>query len=270
MSEELITVVMPVYRTPDHYVREAINSIVAQDYSHLELMIIEDPSDKIVADIIREFDDGRIIYVLNHNRTSFVRQINKGIELAKGNLIARMDADDISESNRLSIQHLFLHEHQDISAVGSNLSVINEHGVCIGYRSYPEGNENIANKMRIRNAIAHPAVMFRKKDYLEVGGYNDEFDTIADYDLWIRMLLTGKHFHNIQLPLLKYRLHAGATKGYLLKKQLTDTLRIKKKYFRWNRGWNISCEARFLFEHMLRALPSKWVYSLFVTVNVRK
>ncbi|MDP3096778.1 MAG: glycosyltransferase [Syntrophales bacterium] len=270
MSEELITVVMPIFRTPDHYVRESIKSILAQDYAHLELIIIEDPSENIVEGIIREFCDARINYVLNPRRTSFVQQLNKGIGLAKGVFIARMDADDISESHRLRLQQLFLQEHPDITAVGSNLMVIDEQGAFMGSRAYPEGSEDIAIKMRIRNVMAHPAVMFRKKDYLEVGGYDEDFDTIADYHLWIKMLQAGKKIYNIQQPLLRYRVHFGATKGYLLKKQLRDTLRIKKKYFRYKKGWNSFCEMRFMSEYMMTALPSRWIYALFVKFNIRK
>jgi hypothetical protein len=176
-----------------------------------------------------------------------------------------MDADDISEPSRLRIQRAFLQERPDISAVGSNLKIIDERGTCMGARAYPEFSEDIANKMRIRNVVAHPAVMFRKKDCLEVGGYSEEFDTISDYDLWIKMLLAGKKFYNIQQPLLSYRMHTGATKGYLLKKQLADTLRIKKKYFRLKKGWNFLCEMRFIGEFMLMALPSRWIYTLFIT-----
>ena len=270
MPKDLIAVVMPIFSTVDKYVREAVKSILSQDHANLELIIIEDPSDCVAERTVREFSDVRTLYIMNSQRTSFVQQINKGIELASGDLIARMDADDISEPSRLRIQRAFLQERPDISAVGSNLKIIDEQGICVGYREYPEFPEDIANKMRIRNVVAHPAVMFRKKDCLEMGGYSEEFDTISDYDLWIKMLLGGKNFYNIQLPLLNYRMHTAATKGYLLKKQLADTLRIKKKYFRSKKGWDLLCEMRFMSEFMLMALPSRWIYALFITFFIGK
>lgn len=261
---------MPIFRTDDKYVRDAIKSILMQDDACLELIIIEDPSDRSAENVVGEFSDARIRYVLNSERTSFVQQITKGIELANGELIARMDADDISEPSRLRIQRAFLQERPDISVVGSNLKIIDDRGSCIGSRIYPEFHEDIANKMRVRNIMAHPAVMFRKMDCLEVGGYSEEFDTISDYDLWIRMLLAGKKFYNIQQLLLSYRMHTGATKGYLLKKQLADTLRIKKKYFRLKKRWDFVCEMRFISEFVLMALPSSWIYALFMTFYIGK
>lgn len=270
MPKDLITVVMPVFRTVDKYVRESVKSILVQDYANLELIIIEDPSDCVAERAVRAFSDVRIRYVMNSQRTNFVQQINKGIELASGDLIARMDADDISDPSRLRIQRAFLQERPDISAVASNLKIIDEQGICVGYREYPEFPEDIANKMRIRNVVAHPAVMFRKKDCFEVGGYSEEFDTISDYDLWIKMHLAGKKFYNIQQPLLNYRMHTGATKGYLLKKQLADTLRIKRKYFRSKKEWDIRCEMRFMGEFMLMVLPSRWIYALFITFFIGK
>ena len=267
---ELVSVILPVYKPQLEYLKRAIQSILGQTYANFELIIIEDPSEFTGQEIIKSFNDERIKYVLNQERTNFASQINQGLNLARGNFIARMDADDLSRPERLEKQLSFLLAHQEISAVGSNLIVIDEQDKIIGQRIYPDDSVSIAKKMCMKNVMAHSAVMFKKNDILTVGGYQSEFGTLADYDLWARMILAGYKFYNLQEFLLQYRLHQGATKKYFLKNQLSDTLHIKQKYFRWKKDWNSSAKIRYWLEKILLFMPNKFIYWLFVKTNIVK
>ena len=249
MARDLISVVMPVYRASAEYLSRSIQSILEQDYPHWELIIVEDPSPNTTGELIKSFRDERIVHVINSGRTGFVAQINRAVTLARGLFVARMDADDISTKERLGRQIDFLISHPDIHVVGSNLYIIDERGESLGERRYPENSEAIGNNMRLRNVIAHPSVMLRKKDLIAAGGYTEEFGTLADYDLWARMTVSGKKFFNLTQPLLRYRIHRDATKNTLLKKQLSDTVKIKKKYFRFRQGWSLACELRYWDEN---------------------
>ncbi len=261
---------MPIWNTPTVFFEKAVQSILNQDYKDFELIIIEDPSENTQKNIISNFNDFRIKYFLNKNRTSFVDQLNKGIELAQGKIIARMDADDISEPNRLSNELDFLISNPEINLVGSNLTIINENDKIIGTRKYPEISAEISQKMRIRNVIAHPTAMFYKKDFQEIGCYKPEFEMLTDYDLFCQLILKNKKLYNLQQPLLKYRMHLSGSKNYELKKQLRDTIRIKQKYFRFKKGWTIFAEIRLLAEFVLLILLSKWIYVLFKWTNIKK
>lgn len=269
MKTKLISVIMPVWNAPKIFFEKAVQSILNQDYKNFELIIVEDPSSNTQISAIKQFNDSRIKYFLNSNRTNFVEQLNKGVELAQGEVIARMDADDIAELNRLSRQLDFLISNPKISLVGSNLTIIDKNNKIIGTRKYPEKPSEIAKKMKISNVIAHPTIIFYKKDFQEIGGYKKEFGLLADYDLLCLLSLKNKKFYNLQEPLLKYRMHYAGSKNYELKKQLQDTIRIKQKYFRFKLGWTIFAEVRILAEFFLLLLPSKLVYKLFKATNIK-
>ncbi|HPA25820.1 MAG TPA: glycosyltransferase [bacterium] len=265
----LISVILPVYKPQKKFLTLAIQSILNQTYKNLELIIVEDKTELTNEQIIKNFSDSRIIYILNEARTDFARQINSGLKVAKGEFVARMDADDISEPNRLEKELNFLLSHPGISFVGSNLTIINEKNDLMGARFYPQNSLAIAKKMRLRNSLAHPTVMLRKRDLLDLGSYNQEFDTLADYDLWARGILAGLKYYNLPDKLLRYRLHSGAYKSHSLKQQLKDTLNIKKKYFRFKAGWSFLAEFRYWAEKILLFLPGEFIYWLFMKTNIK-
>jgi glycosyltransferase involved in cell wall biosynthesis len=266
----IISVVMPVYNAEKDLAAQAIKSILEQDYKNLELIIVEDPSSKNITSTIASFNDPRIIYLLNPQRTSFAEQINRGIHLGKGAFIARMDADDMAEPCRLSLQYEFMKTHPEISVVGSNLKIMMNSEV-IGLRFYPETHEKIAHQMKLGSAVAHPSVIFRKKDVLEVGGFLPEFGVVADYDLWCRMLLAGKIFYNYQQPLIRYRIHAQASKMTSLKKTLGATLEIKKRYFKGKKDiWGVQASTRYNLERFLMFMPSRLIFKLFIAASIKR
>lgn len=179
-----ISVVMSVFNG-DIHLRKAIQSILDQDFTDFEFIIIDDGSTDGTKHIIESFKDKRIHMVSRENR-GLVYSLNQGIELARGEFIARMDADDISSPDRFSKQLALLHnEKADI--VGSSFEAFDDKtGNRLSIYSPPMNDIDIKRSFFIRNPLGHGSVLFRKKILLETGGYK-EIGPAEDYDLWIRM-----------------------------------------------------------------------------------
>ncbi len=269
MGNVLVSVVMPVFDAKDSYLEESLRSMTGQTFRDFELLVVEDKGRRDSGDLVKRIGDPRITYILNEERNGFAGQLNQGVELARGEYVARMDSDDVAHVRRLEKQVRFLEEERDVAVLGSNLTVINEAGRRVGTRLYPERHEEISRAMRTRNAVAHSSVMVRRSSLLDAGGYEPGFGMLADYDLWARMLRKGMVFHNLQEALLSYRIHARASKMYDLKAQLKGTIKIKDKYFRKQEGWNIKCELWYIAEKLLSCLPRSLVYWLFVRFHVK-
>lgn len=210
----LVSVILPAYNA-EKYIGEAIESILNQTYKNFELIIIEDCSTDKTADIVAKYakQDSRIkaIYKRQNNGViGFIKNLNEGIDLSKGEFIARMDADDISLPDRFQQQVNYLHVFKDVLLVGSGAIGINEEGNEVG-RVIPV--PDASKLLPFKDVIMHPTVMLRN-DFEE--RYRLLF--CEDYDLWLQFLKNGKQLHNLPQPLIKYR---------ILKTSLTNKSIIK-------------------------------------------
>ena len=123
----LISVILPAYNA-DRYLTEAIKSILAQTYSNFELIILNDGSTDHTEQIILGFTDSRILYIDNHQNLGIVATLNKGLSVAQGEYIARMDADDISTAVRFEHQINYLETHPAVGVLGSAIQIIDRRG----------------------------------------------------------------------------------------------------------------------------------------------
>lgn len=137
LSTPIVSVLMPVYRTEPRYVRQAVESVLAQDFDAWELVVVEDPSDRMAQGVINDYQDSRIRYYPNAQRTSLIAQRNKTIKLSRGEFLAMLDSDDISDPQRLSKQLAYLEQHPDLGVLGSQLAIIDDQGIEIAQRRYP-------------------------------------------------------------------------------------------------------------------------------------
>lgn len=214
MDKPLISVIMTVYNG-EKYIEESIKSILVQSYGKFELIIVldgcTDNTEDIVTEILKWYrGDFQIIKEEENRGCSTGRSI--GIDAANGNLIAIQDADDISYPDRFDKQVKFMTENQDIFCVGGFLTKIDEDGKILGVMDYPPEQHSDIVKMitdKCLNPILDPTTMFRKKDFYEIGGYSldKEIYLVPDFDLWLRAILAGKKFYNMQEILSKYRVH---------------------------------------------------------------
>lgn len=213
------------------YLREAISSILNQTEKEFEFIIIDDASTDESKSIIHSFGDPRIIFIKNPQNLGLTKSLNIALQKSTGTYIARMDADDIALPERLTVQKNFLDTHPDIVCVGSALRIIDEHGVERGTKSVFTDPDLLAFHMRLKNQMAHPTMMFRKDIILSVGGYDEAFRYVQDYDLWSRLLDKGYKFSNIDTPLLLYRSHTGSiTQGKTKDDAYGYAVRVMKRY----------------------------------------
>lgn len=209
----MISVVMGV-SSLDKYIDLAIDSILKQTYPDFEFLIIANGvnSEAIANYIERTFDDNRIV-VLRSKIPQLAHALNIGLDHAQYDYVARMDADDIAEPERLKKQLDFLLKN-NLDLVGSAVTLIDETGKVIGARDVKHGKD-INFWLDFKSCFVHPSVFYKKNAVINARGYNAGFNS-EDYDLWLRMRRVGVRWENMSERLLKYRIHSAASQRRLL------------------------------------------------------
>ena len=204
----MISVVIPNYNTNFVFFKECIDSILQQTFQNYEIIIIDNGSEEknieMYKNYINKFDkDIKFIHCERQiNKKNLSIAVNNGIKISKYNIIARMDADDIMMPQRLEKQYnYFINNKVDI--LGGQLQYLHNNQVT----NHPT---IITKEMPINSIwfINHPTVMFNKEKILEIGGYREEPEFIAeDYELWTRSLKNNLNIYNMKDILIKYRVH---------------------------------------------------------------
>lgn len=258
----LVSVVIPVYRPDEDLFRAAVRSILAQTLTELELIVVEDPSDRSAASVLDSFGDPRIRYIRNAERTSLPRQHNRGLAEARGRFLARFDSDDISHENRLQTQIEYLQRNPDVDVVGGAIRIIDETGRVLGCRHYPREHDQIIRAMHFYSAIANPALMFRREIFERFGGWDPERTLPAgDYEWFSRIAQVGARFGNVDDILVDYRQHSGSLKSRKTHDTVRATIEIKRRY--WPAPLASAPGLLLLAERLLMHLPPSLVYRLF-------
>ncbi|MBX4199201.1 glycosyltransferase [Candidatus Parcubacteria bacterium] len=218
-NKPTISVLMPVYNG-ERYVAEAIESILSQTYSDFEFIIINDGSTDSTEKIIKSFNDSRIVYIDNGANLGLSKSFNLGIDRARGEFIARMDADDVSEPKRFERQVQFLKKRPHVGIVGSSMSLIDEDGRIRRVYRRQLDHMNIKFASLFSTPIMHPTIMGRTEVF-KTHHYNEGLSNSEDYELWSRLLFESEtHFANIREPLLRYRTYPHS---------FTQTLNLDKR-----------------------------------------
>jgi glycosyltransferase involved in cell wall biosynthesis len=248
---ELISVIMPVWKPNLDQFNLAVNSILSQTYSNIEFLIMYKKSDKILDEQINEIvdrnkNDQRLKFHISNE--GFVERLNKGIDISKGSIIARMDADDISIKNRFEEQIKYMREN-NYSILGSWVYSISTQGDVIGTIEPPFEPNQIRGKIMYHSPISHSSVMMDKKMLKLIGGYDSNFIGAEDYELYLRAISKGYNIANIP----KYLIH--------IREQETSMMRSK--------GWKKSRKAYFhaktkaISEYGFRRFPDLffWIFT---------
>lgn len=211
MPAPLVTVLMPVRNGAAH-VRAAVESILAQTFGDFELLILDDGSTDATSEILRSFSDPRIRVVTNPQNLGLVPTLNRGLELAQGELIARQDHDDISLPARLQRQVEYLREHPECALLGTEAIQTDAAGRKAFRLLRPGTADSVRWYLCFDNAFIHSSVMFRRAVALgEFGGYPRSLHS-EDYALWSR--IAQRHeTANLTEPLLLYREHQSSVTG---------------------------------------------------------
>jgi glycosyltransferase involved in cell wall biosynthesis len=207
-----VTVLMSVHNDL-RYVPQAVDSILRQSFDDFEFLILDDGSTDGSADYLAELPDPRVRLVRNETNLGLTRSLNRGLDLARGAFVARMDADDVAMPQRLARQVEFLEAQPEIGIVGSSRVLIDEAGDVVAHAPAAETDVRIRWKCLLGNPFAHPAVMIRR-DVLERHAlrYDERYRTAQDYELWTRLLAVTKG-HNLPEALIRYRLRAGISRS---------------------------------------------------------
>ncbi|WP_052321475.1 glycosyltransferase family 2 protein [Ralstonia sp. A12] len=205
----LVSVLLCAHNAEAH-ISEAIESILSQSHVQLECIIIENGSTDRTWEIIQGYADSRL-RAFQTNIAQLPFNLNYALMHARGEYIARMDADDVAHPERLRKQVNFLVANPDIGVVGSWFERFGENpGMC----SLPIDDASIRRSLPFRLALCHPSIMMRRDVLLSARGY-EGIRHCEDLDLWLRLMRDRTiKFANLPESLLRYRVHPGQSKGH--------------------------------------------------------
>lgn len=217
MSKPLVSIIMGAYNC-ENSISECIDSVLAQTYSNWEFVICDDCSTDNTLSILKEYEnkDSRIVVLHNEKNSRLAASLNNCLQVANGEYIARMDADDKCLPDRLEKQVDFLDNNPDFAVVGGAVNVFDGENVT-GMRKpkeYPT-----AKNVLYGPTFMHPTIMMRKSCYEALGGYTVSSRTVRgqDWDLWFRFYAAGFKGCNLQEPVLIYHESASDYKKRSLK-----------------------------------------------------
>jgi glycosyltransferase involved in cell wall biosynthesis len=199
-----ISVVMAVYNEAN-FLCDAIESILNQTFRDFEFIIVDDASSDSTLEILNRYaeNDIRIRIICNESNLGLAGALNKAINLAKGEWIARMDGDDISLLNRFEKQITFLEQNKDIDVLSTGLKCITPEGEVVALRQIPEKHNTLIWRTPLASPAYHGTVMMRASKLREVGGYKINY-LLEDVELWSRLIQTAR-FASIPDYLYLYR-----------------------------------------------------------------
>ena len=222
-----VSVIMPAYNA-EKYIKEAIDSILNQTFGDFEFIILNDCSKDATEEIILSYQDDRIVYVKNEENMGVAATLNRGLELAKGEYIARMDSDDISLPERFALQVAYMDGHPECGICGSNTLLFGQ-GKENELFCFAQEDAAIRTDMLFNSSFAHPSVMLRRSVLDQYGlRYDCSFERVEDYELWDRLLTVSKGY-NIQKPLLRYRFHTAQVTQAHRPEQIQALVRLHRK-----------------------------------------
>ena len=229
-NRPIISVLMPVHNGAD-FLEESVESILSQTFCNFELIISDDGSTDCTSQMLKNFaeTDSRVRLSRNYSRQGVSSTLNQAARLARGSLLARMDADDWSCRNRFEVQLEKFEENPDLAICGSNVIHGDEEMRPLFRTVLPKSDWDIRCAALFENPFAHPSVMIKAEVFRQVGGYDEQYSTSQDYELWIRLLSRGQGC-NSSVPLVMVRRHRGSISYQKYHLQLENTAKIQKRY----------------------------------------
>lgn len=264
----MISVHIPAHNA-QRFLEETLESVLAQDYESMEVLVGDDRSSDRTKEIISAFSsrDPRIRGLSNDGRpgaascrNSLLRRMDH-----RATYVAIVDADDVCMPGRFVAQVAYLREHPEVAMVGSAVEFIDAQSRPIGARLYPQTPTEVERRKLIENPFAAPSVMVRADVLRAVGGYDEGRVRLDDYDLWLRLL---KHHRGANLPqkLLRYRL-LGEEKARKARAILWAGCVLKARHARINDWFSVGFTVRWTMEAVLSLLPGSATTWLFFALQ---
>lgn len=261
-----VTVLMAVYNG-EHFLREAIDSILNQSYTDFEFLILDDASNDRTREILLSYSDHRIKIINNEKNIGLTKSLNKGLSIAKGKYIARQDADDISHRQRFEKQVAFLQSNPRVVLLGTQARIIDEKSRVYQNQGEPKAlnHKAILYQFLFENPFIHTSVMFRKNIiYDELKGYNETFVYNQDFELWSRVI---KHYEvsNLSETLVDFRNNSQS-----ITKVSDQKLKAFNENFYRNVDVQVGNVSTILSDHGFSNWPKYWTQLNVPYVSIYK
>ncbi len=234
-EQPLVSVILPCYDAA-RFLRQALDSLLAQTYRHLEILTIDDGSRDGTLEILREYAqrDERIRVLVNEENLGLISTLNRGVAEAHGELIARMDADDVATPARLERQVETLARRPEVGAVSSGYVFIDDQGRALGRPVWPRCIEPGAARFMalLGTPLAHPALVARA-EVLRAHPYGRSPDSLhtEDYELFARLTASGVELMNVDEPLMSVRVTPVSVSRRFEEVQVANFVACARRHF---------------------------------------
>ena len=226
IKQPFVSVLMPIYNA-SAYLREALESVLQQTFTNFELLVIDDGSTDNSIEIVNSYHDQRIR--LFRNTHNFIATLNKGIDVATGKYVARMDADDVMLPHRLETQFNFMETHPDIDISGSYAESF---GIKQHVMQSATEHKKIIASLLLNNSIIHSTIILRRSTFENNAAfrYPEGYPCAEDYKLWTVLAANGLRFATIPEVLLRYRRSLTQVTERNFDDMFESSLRIRMEY----------------------------------------
>jgi len=249
-TNPLVSVLLSVHNG-ETYLEEAIHSIIEQTYTNWELIIIDDGSTDQTPMLLQQYIDPRI-YIFTQKNHGLTSSLNRAACLARGELFARQDADDISHKERFEQQVAHFLMHNDAVLVSSRTAWIDCNNKILDIRDVPLNRTLAIKKMSILTSpFVHGSLMFKKAAFDAVSGYNENLSTSQDFDLIIRMSVLEREFVAVSKTLYFLRVHKNTITAKKWIKQIVNTMKCARKI---NQFYSNSISYRTKFSFIIKKM----------------
>lgn len=222
-----VTVLMPCYNAAAYF-HEAVDSVLNQSYSNLEILLIDDGSKDNTAELITKYSqiDSRIVPVFNEKNMGLIKTLNKGVQLATGDFIARMDADDISHPDRIKLLLKEFDLDPKLDVISAGFYYISYDGI-VKRQAHPKAlqSKSLQFVSFFCTPVNHPCVV-GKASVFKANPFDDQYIHSEDYEIFSRLLADGYRFKNYELPLYFLRMNPESVSYKFEKIQISTHTKI--------------------------------------------
>lgn len=240
MDEKYVSIIMSEYNTKVDQFHRSIESVLNQTYKFFELIIIDDCGKNNVEELLKKYDDNRIVVYKNNENKGLAESLNFALKKSKYEYIMRMDTDDIAVENRLEKQIEFAKKNPQYSIIGGRYIAFNEKEEVFESNFFGEVKKE---DFLFGTPFAHPTLLLKKEDLLKIGGYPD-YKRCQDYAMEMNMYANGYKGYIMNDILLKYRQEDDSYKKRSYKVRIIE-YKVRKKFFK---KLKIPFYKRFVYE----------------------
>jgi len=245
-TDDLVSVVIASYNM-GHYLTEAVESVLAQSYPHVEVQIVDDGSSDDTAQRVQRWRDDPRVRVFTQANAGQARAKNKGVELSRGRFVAFLDADDVWLPGKLARQMPLFAGRPELGVVYSDYQCMDAGGQLLAKGVTPMRRGWVSGALLVENFVCYSAGVVRRECLERDGRFDETLGMGIDYDLWLR-LSARYQFDFVPEATVRYRIWAGQmSKNY--RKRYQSAIRIMQQFLDANPGIVNATTARYAWAH---------------------